>query len=472
MKILIKAGRRIKCSLRNASDSLGGALSSLRDALKLMKALFTFDFQYLDHYHPEYFIKQMRRLFWMMGVILRLRMRLFPRRAVLYVGHLYYYPWYLSRGLRRLGWQADVLNWDANPDSQIYYHGEDYRFDYESEGHVYKHLRFYLWSLLRYDIFHFSNAHGIVFGFTLHAWFKQRFGDFSEIYLIKKCGKKIVYSNNACLDGVSQTSFAKWGTESVCSICIWRNVPTVCSDERNLAWGQFRNTVADYQCTLGGNRIDYNDAPTVHEVPEFYCQDSGFWNPRLEVPLAFQFSSESKQTVWLYHGVGNKDDRTSESGMNIHTSHVYYPIVEKLKKDGMALEIVSPTGIPNKEVRFIQAQCDLFLDMLTYGWFGAMAREAMMLGKPVICHLRPEWLESMKREIPEYVAELPIIDASPDTVEGVLRDLIANPEKRREIGHHSREFALKWHSTEAGGRRFDDIYSRLLAGDQLLRREV
>ena len=95
-----------------------------------------------------------------------------------------------------------------------------------------------------------------------------------------------------------------------------------------------------------------------------------------------------------------------------------------------------------------------------------------MLGKPVICHLRPEWLESMKREIPEYVAELPIIDASPDTVEGVLRDLIANPEKRREIGHHSREFALKWHSTEAGGRRFDDIYSRLLAGDQLLRREV
>ena len=125
MKILIKAGRRIKCSLRNASDSLGGALSSLRDALKLMKALFTFDFQYLDHYHPEYFIKQMRRLFWLMGVILRLRMRLFPRRAVLYVGHLYYYPWYLSRGLRRLGWQADVLNWDANPDSQIYYHGED-----------------------------------------------------------------------------------------------------------------------------------------------------------------------------------------------------------------------------------------------------------------------------------------------------------------------------------------------------------
>ena len=70
--------------------------------------------------------------------------------------------------------------------------------------------------------------------------------------------------------------------------------------------------------------------------------------------------------------------------------------MEKIKKDGMALEIISPTGIPNKEVRFIQAQCDLFLDMLTYGWFGAMAREAMMLGKPVICHLRPEWLESMK----------------------------------------------------------------------------
>ena len=37
----------------------------------------------------------------------------------------------------------------------------------------------------------------------------------------------------------------------------------VCSDERNLAWGEFRNSVADYQVLMGGNRVDYNLDPRV-----------------------------------------------------------------------------------------------------------------------------------------------------------------------------------------------------------------
>ena len=33
---------------------------------------------------------------------------------VLYAGQSYYNTWYLSRALRKLGWRADVLNWDTN----------------------------------------------------------------------------------------------------------------------------------------------------------------------------------------------------------------------------------------------------------------------------------------------------------------------------------------------------------------------
>ena len=88
--------------------------------------------------------------------------------------------------------------------------------------------------------------------------------------------------------------------------------------------------------------------------------------------------------------------------------------------------------------------------MLTYGFFGATAREAMMLGKPVVCYLRPEWLESMRAEIPDYVDELPVVSATPETVRDVLIDLIEHPEKRAELGRRSREFAVKWHSARAG----------------------
>jgi glycosyltransferase involved in cell wall biosynthesis len=241
-------------------------------------------------------------------------------------------------------------------------------------------------------------------------------------------------------------------------------MPSVCSDERNLAWGLLRNNLADYQCALGGNRKDYNDDPRVHEVPEFYCLDTEFWRPDLPVPRQY-WVSYPEGTVRLFHAVGNFDKRTAEKNVNLKSTHIYVPLIKRLKAEGYEVELMFLSNIPNKEVRFYQAQGDICVDMLTYGFFGANAREAMMLGKPVVCFLRPEWLESMRREIPEYVQELPVISATPSTVYEVLKDLIEHPEKCAEIGRRSREFAVKWHSAEAGARRFDRIYSGLLHGE-------
>ena len=93
--------------------------------------------------------------------------------------------------------------------------------------------------------------------------------------------------------------------------------------------------------------------------------------------------------------------------------------------------------------------------MLTFGFFGANIREAMMLGKPTVCFLRPEWLEMMREEIPEYVDELPVISATPETIDEVLRTLINDKAKREEIGLRSREFAVKWHGSEKAAQYFD-----------------
>jgi hypothetical protein len=376
---------------------------------------------------------------------------------------MYYYTWYLSRALRRLGWRADVLNWNSNPESQMYYHGEDFRFDY-SEPHALRRQRwFYLTSLFRYDIFHFSNAHAMMFGWLFHKYIKQKgFPAFSEIRLLKILGKKVVYSNNACFDGVSQTSFRAWGPEPVCDLCIWRDRPEVCSDERNLAWGKLRNELADFQCILGGNRKDYNDDPRVHEVPEFYCLDSDFWRPDLSIPEKYRLPY-SPETVKIYHAVGNYETRTDPTTRrNLKSTHIYIPLIQQLKSEGYPVELIFATDIPNKEVRFLQVQADIVVDMLTVGFFGANIREALMLGRTAVCYLRPEWLESMRKEISEYVDEIPVISATPATIHDVLVDLITHPQKRQEIGRKSREFAVKWHSKEAGARRLQKIYSDLL----------
>ena len=134
-----------------------------------------------------------------------------------------------------------------------------------------------------------------------------------------------------------------------------------------------------------------------------------------------------------------------------------------MKAEGYDVELTFVHDVPNREVRFTQVQADIVVDMLTFGWFGSNVREAMMLGKPVVCYLRPEWLERMRREIPDYIDELPIVSATPETVEDVLKDLVRDPERRRELGERGRRFALKFHSAEAGARRMDQIYRELLS---------
>jgi glycosyltransferase involved in cell wall biosynthesis len=317
--------------------------------------------------------------------------------------------------------------------------------------------------LTEYDILHFTGVQNLRYFYFFNA---SLFGSMPigwDIELLKRFGKKIVYTNTGCLDGVTQSSFRKWkGPEVVCNICPWRDRPDVCSDERNRTWGELRNRVTDYQITLGGNRADFNDDPRVHEVPEFYCLDPDVWHPDLAIPSEFRLPYP-KEVVKIFHAVGNYEYRTDNNKRNLKSTHIYIPLIETLKSQGYPVEMIFIHGVPNIQLRFYQAQADIFVDMLTFGFFGATVREGLMLGKPIVCYLRPQWLESMRCEIPEYVEELPVISATPDTVEEVLKDLIMHPEKRAEIGKKSREFALKWHSAEAGARRLSQIYSSLLA---------
>jgi glycosyltransferase involved in cell wall biosynthesis len=400
--------------------------------------------------------------------LIRLRRK---KGRVLFVGQSYYHAWYLSRELRSLGWRADVLNWDPNPKTQMHYHGEDYRLRYRSVNYggtskwandAYRHAVFLAWAIPRYDIFHFSNRHGMRFGDALHLWAAERFSEAAEIRLLRYLGKKIVYSNNGCLDGVRQSRFNAWGPEPTCEICPWREVPSVCSDDTNRAWGELRNSLADYQVTTGGNRADWNDDPNVHEVPQFYCLDPDVWQPDLPIPSEHQLERRPGQ-LRLYHAVGNADERVApHTRVSLKSTHLWFPLAERLRSEGRDVDLFYATDIPNRDVRYYQLQSDVICDMLTFGWFGANVREAMMLGKPAVCFLRPAWLEQVREQVPGYVEELPVVSATPETLDDVMSELLDDPAKREELGMAGREFALKWHSAKAGAQRFDEIYSELL----------
>ena len=390
-------------------------------------------------------------------------------KSVLFVGTCYYNAWYLSKALQERGWRATVLSYTGDR-SETFGHGWDVRLDFDRPqsrvrrwlktlGRSVRVLRLFL----GHKVIHFTGVHNLrmLYYCDPYRWPTETGAD---IRWLKRLGKKIVYSHTGCLDGVSQTSFSRWGEKPVCDDCVWQHVPAVCSDERNLRWGKLRNSLCDYQVSMGGNRVDYNDDPRVHETQQFYCLDPEVWRPDLPIPEEFRLP-DSPGAVRIYHAVGNYDLRTdSTTQINVKSTHIYVPLIKRMKDAGLPVELVFVKDKPNLEVRFYQAQSDIVCDMLTFGFFGANIREAMMLGKPAVCYLRPEWLESIRREQPEFVAELPVISATPETIESVLTDLVLNPEKRREIGRRSREFAVKWYSARNAGVVFDRIYTELANG--------
>lgn len=376
-------------------------------------------------------------------------------KSVLFSGHSYYNTRYLSLELRKLGWKADTLNWNTTESSQKFFQGEDFKFNKKTT--LNEQMNFFEYAINTYSIIHFSGANNLKLGKKLHNFFKNKYYPYYEIDLLKKLGKKIVYSYNGCLDGAKKTSFQNL-KPSPCDICKWNNTEEVCSDDGNKNWGEFRNKVSDYICIWGGLRLDFNSSLNVHETPEFYCLDPNVWSDNLNIPVKYKISNKNFK---VYHSVGNYYDRTQDN-KNIKCTHIYEKVIKELKREGHKIDLIFTTNIPSIDVKFIQAQCDVVADMLTFGCFGANINEALMLGKPSICFIRPEWKKNILKEIPEYAHDLPIISARPDTIKNILIFLMYNRKILEKIGHKSRLFAEKWHSSKSAALKFDKIYTNLL----------
>ena len=434
------------------------------------------------------------------------------KKSVLYVGQAFYNHWYLSRELRKLGWQTELINISHFDHNNNFYHGEDIAFNSIEFKPFSKRVELFVNALYNYQIFHFANTRGIYFfnefsecslreskksnllskvffkaakmllaknksnlyrilyligpkrfsGLILK--FKGYFPPRWDIFLIKYFKIKIFYTNNGCQDGATKTGFGNWKTptdESVCDICAWTNDPKVCSDQRNTEWGEFRNSVVDYHANIGCNKVDFNTSEHTFENPWVYCLDKNFWSPAQLIPTNFKLNIPSSK-VKVLHAVGNYDSRSSKGNRTIKSTHIYVPLIEKLKNNGHNVELIFFKDIPNKSFKYYQLQADIVVDMLSFGFFGANIREAMMLGKVCVCYLRPSWLEEMRKEIPNYVDELPVVSANENDIEEVLIDLISNSDKRKEIGRKSREFAVKWHASDAAAQKFDKLYQEYL----------
>ena len=118
--------------------------------------------------------------------------------------------------------------------------------------------------------------------------------------------------------------------------------------------------------------------------------------------------------------------------------------VQRLENESVAFDFLLIEGMAHQEALELYKKADLLVDQLLLGWYGGISVELMAMGKPVICFIHPPDLKPIPKQMGD---ELPFINANPNTIYQVLKDLLTKNKKQLpEIGRRSRKYVEKWHN--------------------------
>jgi glycosyltransferase involved in cell wall biosynthesis len=115
-------------------------------------------------------------------------------------------------------------------------------------------------------------------------------------------------------------------------------------------------------------------------------------------------------------------------------------------------------GVKHDEARRRYAQADVVVDQLVVGWYGLFAIESMATARPVVTFLHEDAVEQTKRA---YAVEVPIVNATKDTLVEKLRPLVESAQLRRELGERSRAYVERVHAIDGIGDQLVEIYESL-----------
>ena len=111
---------------------------------------------------------------------------------------------------------------------------------------------------------------------------------------------------------------------------------------------------------------------------------------------------------------------------------------------------------PRRDALRLMEKADLCIDQLIAGGHDINALEAMALGKPVICYIKPSMVSN-------YPADIPIVNANQDNLEEVLEPLMLDGVLRHELGRQGRAYVEKYHDARKVGQQLVTVYEDVIA---------
>ncbi len=383
------------------------------------------------------------------------------RRSVVFLHNAYYHFNILAEALRRRGWEALTVSLEspASPQRQ-FMQGEDLNlFDPDPAVMDDRVRAFFRTAGERFGVLHFT-------GQGMATFFQANIEASAEPVAIpwdmmelRRQGVLIGFTPSGCLDGPRQSSIRAL-SGGVCGRCVWELRPDVCSDAKNGAWARKLESICDWVSVDGDWAADERTGDRAVRAPVITALDSQLWRPDIEPPEDLRVSRAPGE-ILIYHAVGNYETRRA-NGRDIKGTGAVMAAIDRLKVEGFPVRLIFATDIPSDRVRFLQVQADIVVDQLNYGRHGANAREAFMLGKPVVTRREPR--QGAPLSPLRYMEESPAVDADEASVYDVLRRLIQQPERWAALGAAGRAFALKWHDADACAERFERIIDRVAQG--------
>lgn len=378
------------------------------------------------------------------------------RESVLFVRPDYHCSFFYRDEMRRMGWKADIYVPWTYPEHLLYSTQAIKRPKKKgggSNGWTGKVVTslwaalWYLWNAWRYEFHVYYGRPPIFLNFPTRLNPQGTPGLALEI--AKMWGCKLIFLPTGCHEELSKKEFSQLDNGSVCINCgVWDR----CNDtDVNLP--HFARIRKYFDITIGTGSTPATELPTTHI--KWKSIDLNLWKPKLLIPDSHRIVQSANLKILHSFSSNGRDFE----GRNIKGSPVIRQAVERLIDEGHQIEFMHLTDVSSNQMRFYQAQADIVVEQLRYGWWGSTGVEAMALGKPVVCYLRPSWKEFFFRNFPEY-DKLPIIEANVDTIYDSLRILVEDEDYRLRMGNKSRVFAERHFNPRMNAKSF----ARLLLG--------
>lgn len=362
--------------------------------------------------------------------------RLRSKKSILFVRPDFHCSFFYRDEFRRLGWKAEIYVPGDYP-KKLLYSEEDIL-----EIPKLKILKFFnvfisiIWWLKTFWQFEYHLYYGpspAINFLENRLKIKNFLGeDFSfEFWLSKLFRVKLLYLPTGCLDDDLKETWHSFDGGKVCDNCGFFDR---CDDIANKIKFACLNRYFDFFIGFG-----FKNSLQIKETHIKYKSiDLKLWKPKLVIPEEFLLPKTNN--LRILHSSFLKNSGRDFGNRNIKGSPFIHSAVQRLKSEGFAVEYLEIENVASKNMRFYQAQSDIVVDQLIFGSWGSTSVEALALGKPVVCYLRPSFKESFLKIFPEYIV-LPLIEADTDSIYNVLKKLVSDKKFRKDKEIESRKFA-------------------------------